>query len=724
MSEILATIGLLGIGYLVTNKKKQETEKKETFMNNTLSNVIDGEKVHAEVALKNNAKENHIKSLEKPLEPNATDVKKNEVVSMLSGKVLSEKDFKTRNDGRIMEPFFGKNVTQSTKDLNIPNRMLEPNGISEFACKKTETKPFFAPTSNLTFQNGTPVYDEEFKDHYYKTNKRQSELPFEQIRVAPGLGQNYGENGVGGFQQYEIQELMKPKTVDQLRSKSNPKMQYSGRVISGKNINGQRGKVGAVDKNRPDKYYKNTPERYFKTTGAVLKHKADEAFVVKNTNRQVSRAFVGGAKTSTEKSKLKQEVKPSHRNTYRAKEPSNATAVNQWSDTAVDANGKKVELNYGKAGYKAYPNERDVTQKRTNRLNVTTAVKSLITPLQDLMKKTKKENFVGNNRPEGNMNASMPKKMTVYDPNDVARTTIKETTIDNKHTGIMAGPKKLTVYDANDVARTTIKETTIDNKHTGQVQALKKKHKVQTYDTKPKTTVRETMENPDYSSNMVPTGPRKLQTFNRANPPKKTTKETTVEDSRAGFIHGGTTKGGYMVDPAEAPNTSKQFLSNHEYTGNGQSSVAKPTTYDSSYAASLNINKEQIAKGRAPNQEGAKVANGRDAVNMLHKKQMSGVSYPKVNKGPDHIKTASEMGVKLSHYKDQLSNNTNTDRIQPDFLEALKENPYAHSVTETGPEVVLDSEKNIESENEQLRLRKEQQDEIDRIIEQEIANLM
>jgi hypothetical protein len=509
MSEILATMGLLGIGYLITNKKNQETEtnkNKETFMNNTLSNVIDGEKVETEAALINNAKENHIKSLEKPVKPNATDVKKNEVVSMLSGKVLTEKEFKTRNDGRVLEPFFGKNVTQNTKDLNTPNRMMEYNGISEFTYKKTETKPFFAPTSNLTYVNGSPVADEEKKDRYYQTNKRQGELPFEQVRVAPGLGQNYGENGVGGFQQYEIQELMKPKNIDQLRSKNNQKMQYKGRVITGKRVTDERGKVGSVDKNRPDKFYKNSEDRYFKTTGAVLKPKKEETFIVKNTNRQTSRAFVGGAKTSTEKTKMKQEVKPSHKNIYVAKEPSNATAVNQWKDTQ--------EQNYGKAGYKAYANERDITQKRTNRLNLTTAVKSLISPLQDLMKTTKKENFVGNNRPEGNMNASMPKKMTVYDPNDVARTTIKETTIDNNHNGNMAGPKKLTVYDANDVARTTIKETTIDNKHNGHVQAPKKKHQVTQYDTKPKTTLRETTENPDYTANMVPSGPKKLQPYN------------------------------------------------------------------------------------------------------------------------------------------------------------------------------------------------------------------
>ena len=45
------------------------------------------------------------------------------------------------------------------------------------------------------------------------------------------------------------------------------------------------------------------------------------------------------------------------------------------------------------------------------------------------MKRTKKENVNGNPRPNGNMNAQIPNKQTVYDPNDVARTTIKETLI-------------------------------------------------------------------------------------------------------------------------------------------------------------------------------------------------------------------------------------------------------------------------------------------------------
>ena len=40
------------------------------------------------------------------------------------------------------------------------------------------------------------------------------------------------------------------------------------------------------------------------------------------------------------------------------------------------------------------------------------------------------------------MNAQMPSKMTIYYPNDVARTTIKETNIHNNHEGFVKGEIK------------------------------------------------------------------------------------------------------------------------------------------------------------------------------------------------------------------------------------------------------------------------------------------
>ena len=58
------------------------------------------------------------------------------------------------------------------------------------------------------------------------------------------MGQNYGNKGVGGFHQYDIQDIARPKTVDELRVLSNPKTTYKQPVLNGKGIS-----VGSADVN-------------------------------------------------------------------------------------------------------------------------------------------------------------------------------------------------------------------------------------------------------------------------------------------------------------------------------------------------------------------------------------------------------------------------------------------------------------------------------------------
>ena len=67
------------------------------------------------------------------------------IVSQLSGLPITEKEFMTRDDGQVNEPFVSGQTTQSLRNLGMPNRLLEANGISQYDCNKTETKPFFAP---------------------------------------------------------------------------------------------------------------------------------------------------------------------------------------------------------------------------------------------------------------------------------------------------------------------------------------------------------------------------------------------------------------------------------------------------------------------------------------------------------------------------------------------------------------------------------------------------
>ena len=51
-------------------------------------------------------------------------------------------------------------------------------------------------------------------------------------------------------------------------------------------------------------------------------------------------------------------------------------------------------------------------------------------PFLDKAKVTKKQHVEVNINPFSNLKRIAPNKLTSYDPNDVARTTIKETTID------------------------------------------------------------------------------------------------------------------------------------------------------------------------------------------------------------------------------------------------------------------------------------------------------
>ena len=139
MLELYLSLGLITLGYYFSNQTEITKKSKETFLNNEyyqLDNSKQLEQQAAEAAIMN-TESTFVPSLEQPVKlSNRIASNSNEIVSKLSGKTMDKTTFKTNDVGKIAEPFFGKNVTQSTKDLNIPNRLLETNGLSQFDCKK------------------------------------------------------------------------------------------------------------------------------------------------------------------------------------------------------------------------------------------------------------------------------------------------------------------------------------------------------------------------------------------------------------------------------------------------------------------------------------------------------------------------------------------------------------------------------------------------------------
>jgi hypothetical protein len=607
-------------------------------------------------------------------------------------------------------PFFGGKATQSMKSETFQNKLETFTGTGRFNYHKKEIKPLFVPNKNVSFVNGTPIYNEGARDRFISSNFRNTELPFEQKRVARGVGQNYGSSGVGGFHQYETQEVARQaaKTVDQLRALSNPKTTYKQPVLSGKGISGRSANVN-VKKYRPDKFYTQSPSRYLRTTGAFLKNKSPERFIVKNTGRSISRQIVGSAAPgSSSKPYRTPNFRGSTRNNY-----INSGLRNLFTSGGWDESGELSD--YGRRGIRLAPNERDVTQRRSHTLNLVDAVKAIIAPLQDKMKKTKKENIIGNPNPDGYVSVNVPNKQTIYDPNDIAKTTIKETTLHDTGDQNITGIKKQTIYDPNDIARTTIKETTI---YEDVEKAVKGPTKLTVYDPNDvaKTTIKETTLFESGDGNLRETRPEKSPNYD-IKPLKNTIKETTIDNIHHtnisysngdgyGYLstefdapatmkqftsdveYGGNVssslnnKGGYLSNEYDAPATLKQFTSDHEYTGSANSANKASQDYGSSKNMITNASKEAIAKGRTFTQHGTKVYNGEDYMNVLYKKQNANIDYEnkqnisRVNQSIVGTETTS----RPTSQRVPLANIPDIERTNPRTLDQLDANPFAISI--------------------------------------------
>jgi hypothetical protein len=128
--------------------------------------------------------------------------------------------------------------------------------------------------------------------------------------------------------------------------------------------------------------------------------------------------------------------------------------------------GETAEMgDYGRHGIEIRPNERLGTQDRVMGLNLAPA-DNVQVPVHytDSARPTNRAETVGNIRQTGTPvgYAGGAPAITVWDPSDVARTTVKETTIEwgNLGLGVAApadAPTKLKVYDPDDIARPTQK---------------------------------------------------------------------------------------------------------------------------------------------------------------------------------------------------------------------------------------------------------------------------
>lgn len=120
---------------------------------------------------------------------------------------------------------------------------------------------------------------------------------------------------------------------------------------------------------------------------------------------------------------------------------------------------------YGKHSYIPLPNERSQTEERNIGLNlVPSDTGNVSIHYQDDARPTRRGETIGSLRTAGTptgLNGGATHLVTVWDPKDVARTTVKESTIFLDKFGIAgptSAPARTKVYDPEDIARRTQKE--------------------------------------------------------------------------------------------------------------------------------------------------------------------------------------------------------------------------------------------------------------------------
>jgi hypothetical protein len=700
----------------------------------------------------------------------------------LTGNPVDRESFFHNN----MVPFFGGTVKQNIEENSNQTLLESFTGNDPNYQQKVEVKrdDLFKPVANLTNPYGTSNLDGYNLDRYIVSNLRNNQAPIEPIRVGPGLNQGYTAEGSGGFQQANTLDFVLPKTVDELRVKTKPKVSYEGVVVPGSHI-AKPGKVGVVAKNKPDTFYVNGPDRLFTSVGDVTGPTLRPDILIRYTNRKTTelKNRVGPATAAAigSQPQMKPVFKQSTRINFAGANPRNQNAVGQWQ---INAPNKAIPNDYGRGAMKTKPNNRQVTGPKMQITNLSVPNKNAMAPNQPNVRHTRKTNVVGNNR-YGNFQNTGPNRGKVYDPNDLPRTTVKEQMVNNSHQGYFqnTGPNRGQVYDPNDLPRTTIKEQNIDNNHQGYFQntgpnrgqvydpndlprtTIKEQmidnsyqgnfqntgpNRGKVYDPNdlPRTTIKEQMIDNSYQGNFQNTGPNRGKVYDPNDLPRTTIKEQTIDGNRLGGMTGrtkgmvydpknipaptikqqtivnnsmgniqnqlsggayktkkmdakntqrmttsvhytgdatGPKRGGYTETSVKAKNTVRQFLTGEVKGNAAPASVKAPKSYGDMYNATIHSIREQVAVGRTPSKEGAKVGVSKEAVNMNTSRHGDQENYRIENRGVmstkvyNSVPQPNQFGE--THFKDTLPNSPiGIDRINPDILDAFRKNPYSQSL--------------------------------------------
>jgi hypothetical protein len=434
--EPLILLGLVGAGYLYNSNKEDQVPvtRAVTKQVNTPNgeNVYHSEKFNEvdklvrglakdafDKSQEPNTKVVNFQKLEKPLKEESTENFENYTYSSASGSYIPKTNFMKNDQGISVEPFFSS--SPPNVNLNDTRRLNALQGGNEFYQGKQEISPMFSPEEGRTnvfgMRFGQGMGD---KSRYQVGLTRKNDLPFVQEKVQP-IDVKSGLNS-------EVSRMIAAKTnIDTLRTLSNPKLVAEGRIIKGGSAVQNRGKMGMMFQYNTDKYYENTPDKWTVTTGATIKDAGRPTQILPQTNRMIYNKQEMGIAGPQVKHEIEQ--RPSFRKSLNQQLGSD-TVRNAGSENPLVATDMHVK------GYKAYPNEREVTGLREFQTNVGVENSNPTVGVLDDLKHTISES-TQNTKQNGHIQNTMIE--TTLGLQDDVRRTKKQTTLHTKHNGNIRG---------------------------------------------------------------------------------------------------------------------------------------------------------------------------------------------------------------------------------------------------------------------------------------------
>lgn len=317
---------------------------------------------------------------------------------LLSGEKTDAGSFTHNN----MQPFFGGTVKQPrTMPRGNESRLDNMSGAGSQYVRKTEKAPLFKPRPDAHWANGTPSTSDFVQSRQVPGMSRSNEKPCESVQVGPGLNDGYNNQGSGGLNSgMGSRELWAPKTVDQLRTATNPKCTFAGVTLGGTHFAGKRGIEGAVQKNNPDTAFELGPDRYFTTQGAETGPSGRPSQQLPPQARiDTTRDFYGAGG-------MAEGGAAEVRGTYEAPRRDVLAPDSNYPGAAVSlgsgAPGAET-ADYGRDGHSNRTTSRSLTGERSATLigSAIAAVKALIVPFQEQLRPTRKEEVVHSGRSSG-----------------------------------------------------------------------------------------------------------------------------------------------------------------------------------------------------------------------------------------------------------------------------------------------------------------------------------